>query len=77
MYSINARRVVHLLLNICAHNFFVSINKRLDQRHTQIHKDRRSGERTQVEARFSGPVQNGPGTHPASTKIGNGSHCRA
>jgi len=77
MYSINARRVVHLLLNICGNNiFFVSTNKRLDQRHTPVHKDRRSGDRIQVEARFIGLVQNDPGTHPASYTIGSKSHCR-
>ena len=33
----------------------------------------RSGDRIPVEARFSVPVQTGPGAHPASCKMGTGS----
>ena len=33
----------------------------------------RSGDRIPVEARFSAPVQTGPGAHPASCKMGTGS----
>ena len=33
----------------------------------------RSGDRIPVGARFSAPVQTGPGTHPASCTIGTGS----
>ena len=33
----------------------------------------RSGDRIPVEARFSAPVQTGPGAHPASYKMGAGS----
>ena len=33
----------------------------------------RSGDRIQVGARFSAPVQTGPGAHPASCTIGTGS----
>jgi hypothetical protein len=33
----------------------------------------RSGDRIPMEARFSVPVQTGPGTHPASCTIGTGS----
>ena len=33
----------------------------------------RSGDRIQVEARFSAPVQTGPGAHSASYTMGNGS----
>ena len=33
----------------------------------------RSGNRVQVEARFSAPVQTGPGDHPASSTMGTGS----
>ena len=33
----------------------------------------RSGDRIPVEARFSTPVQTGPGAHPASCTMGNGS----
>jgi len=33
----------------------------------------RSGDRIPVEARFSAPVQTGPGTHPPSYKMGTGS----
>jgi len=33
---------------------------------------RPSGDRIPVEARFSAPVQTGPGAHPASQKIGIG-----
>ena len=33
----------------------------------------RSGDRIQVEARFSAPVQTGPGAHPASCTMGTGS----
>jgi hypothetical protein len=32
-----------------------------------------SGDRISVGARFSAPVQTGPGAHPASCKIGTGS----
>ena len=32
----------------------------------------RSGDRIPVEARFSAPVQTGPGAHPASCTIGTG-----
>jgi hypothetical protein len=34
---------------------------------------RRSGDRIPVEARFSAPVQTGPGAHPASYTMGTGS----
>jgi hypothetical protein len=33
----------------------------------------RSGDRIPVGARFSAPIQTGPGAHPASCKMGNGS----
>jgi hypothetical protein len=33
----------------------------------------RSGERIPVDARFSAPVQTGPGAHPASCTMGTGS----
>ena len=33
----------------------------------------RSGDRIPVEARFSAPVQTGPGAHPASCTMGTGS----
>jgi len=33
----------------------------------------RSGDRIPVGARFSAPVQNGPGVHPASCTMGTGS----
>jgi len=33
----------------------------------------RSGDRISVETRFSAPVQNGPGAHPASCTTGTGS----
>src|SRR5215469_15597602 len=33
----------------------------------------RSGDRIPVGARFSAPVQTGPGSHPASYKMGTGS----
>ena len=33
----------------------------------------RSGDRIPVEVRFSAPVQNGPGAHPAYSKLGTGS----
>jgi hypothetical protein len=33
----------------------------------------RSGDRILVEARFSAPVQTGPGDHPTSGKMGTGS----
>ena len=33
----------------------------------------RSGDRIPVGARFSAPVQTGPGAHPASCKMGTGS----
>ena len=33
----------------------------------------RSGDRSPVEARFSAPVQTGPGAHPASFTMGTGS----
>ena len=33
----------------------------------------RSGDRTPVEARFSAPIQTGPGAHPASCTMGTGS----
>jgi len=33
----------------------------------------RSGDRIPVEARFSAPVQTGPGAHPASSTVGTGS----
>jgi DNA-binding sugar fermentation-stimulating protein len=33
----------------------------------------RSGDRIPVEARFSAPVQTGPGVHPASYTMGTGS----
>jgi hypothetical protein len=36
----------------------------------------RSGDRIPVEARLSTPVQNGPGSHPASHTIGTGSFIR-
>ena len=36
----------------------------------------RSGDRIQVGARFSAPVQTGPGAHPASYTMGNGSLSR-
>jgi len=32
----------------------------------------RSGDRIPVEARFSAPVQTGPGAHPASYTVGTG-----
>jgi len=32
-----------------------------------------SGDRIRVEARFSAPVQTGPGTHPVSCTMGSGS----
>ena len=32
-----------------------------------------SGDRIPVRARFSAPVQTGPGNHPASCKMGTGS----
>jgi len=36
----------------------------------------RSGYRISVEAKFSSSVQTGPGTHPASSAMGFGSHSR-
>ena len=36
-------------------------------------RGRRSGDRNPVGARFSAPVQNGPGAYPASYKLGTGS----
>ena len=33
----------------------------------------RSGDRIPLEARFSAPVQTGPGAHPASSTMGTGS----
>jgi hypothetical protein len=36
----------------------------------------RSGDRIPVGARFSAPVQTGPGAHPASYKMGTGSLSR-
>ena len=36
----------------------------------------RSGDRVPVEARFSAPVQTGPGAHPASCTMGTGSFPR-
>ena len=38
--------------------------------------DGRSGDRILVEARFSAPVQNGPGDHPSFCTMGTGSFPR-
>ena len=39
-------------------------------------RDGRSGDRIPVGARFSAPVQTGPGAHPASYTMGTGSFPR-
>jgi hypothetical protein len=53
-------------------NWSVFINSELNCWYNDLLRAGRSGDRITVKAKFSAPVQTGPGAHPASCTMGTG-----
>jgi hypothetical protein len=62
-------RVLHVSLQRLSKTLFIPIHIY----RSEWLRAGRSGDRIPVEARFSAPVQTGPGAHPASCSMGTGS----
>jgi len=63
---------------LCVFSYFLCLPHAQSTSFSSIHptdslRAGRSGDRIPVEARFSAPVQTGPGAHPASYTMGTGS----
>jgi hypothetical protein len=68
-FTINAAQFLPLTNAVCKHlQMWAGITQYNDSQQTG-----RSGDRIPLEARFSVPVQTGPGANPASYTMGTGS----